>query len=144
MSDVRCVHLQSREESRAEEDEEVDVEGEEEEDVNIEGEDEEEVDIEGEEEGGVDSEGGDFGSMPTEEQLPGMQRSKPDRYANIPVASEITMAAAQSQLHPVYLTQMLMRVCTCFLSQCKAAVLVVWQTQMMQAAFCNMPGRLDA
>ncbi|KAL0045252.1 hypothetical protein WJX82_001839 [Trebouxia sp. C0006] len=69
----------SIQENGGEEDENVDIEGEEEEDVNIEGEDEEEVDIEGEEEGGVDSEGGDFGSMPTEEQLPGMQRSKPDR-----------------------------------------------------------------
>ncbi len=84
----------SIQENGGEEDEKVDIEGEEEEDVNIEGEDEEEVDIEGEEEGGVDSEGGDFGSMPTEEQLPGMQRSKPDRCVNIPAASVITMTAA--------------------------------------------------
>ncbi len=87
----------SVQEDGGEEEEEVDIEGEEEEDVNIEGEDEEEVDIqeeEGEEEGGVDSEGGDFGSMPTEEQLPGMQRSKPDRYVNIIAASVITMTAA--------------------------------------------------
>ena len=93
------MHLQSGasiQETGAEEDEQVDIEGEEEEDVNVEGEDEEEVDIEGEEEGGVDSEGGDFGSMPTEEQLPGMQRSKPDRYAKIAVASEITLTVAQS------------------------------------------------
>ncbi len=84
----------SVQEDGGEEEEEVDIEGEEEEDVNIEGENEEEVDIQGEEEGGVDSEGGDFGSMPTEEQLPGMQRSKPDRYVNIIAASVITMTAA--------------------------------------------------
>ncbi|KAA6430018.1 MAG: hypothetical protein FRX49_00449 [Trebouxia sp. A1-2] len=69
----------SIQETGGEEDEEVDIEAEEEEDVNIEREDEDEVDIEGGEAGGVDSEGGGFGSMPTEEQLPGMQRSKPDR-----------------------------------------------------------------
>ncbi len=34
-------------------------------------------DAEGDREG--DSEGGDFGSMPTEEQLPGMQKSKPNK-----------------------------------------------------------------
>ncbi len=99
VDDVSCVHLQSGasvQENGGEEDQEVDIEGEEEEDVTIEGNDEEEVEIEGEEEGGVDSEGGDFGSMPTEEQLPGMQRSKPDRYVNIPGASVITMTVAQS------------------------------------------------
>ncbi|DBA75127.1 hypothetical protein WJX77_008338 [Trebouxia sp. C0004] len=69
----------SHQENGGDEDEEVDIEGEEEEDGNVGGEDEEEVDIEGEDKGGVDSEGGGFGSMPTEEQLPGMQRSKPDR-----------------------------------------------------------------
>jgi hypothetical protein len=91
---VRLQSGASVQEDGGEEEEEVDIEGEEEEDVNIEGENEEEVDIQGEEEGGVDSEGGDFGSMPTEEQLPGMQRSKPDRYVNIIAASVITMTAA--------------------------------------------------
>ena len=93
------MHLQSGAsvQENGGEDEEEDIEGEEEEDLNIEGEDEEEVDIEGEEEGGLDSEGDGFGSMPTEEQLPGMQRSKADRYAKIAMASVITMVAAQSQ-----------------------------------------------
>lgn len=94
------MHLQSGASIRgngAEEDEEEEIEGEEEEEVNIEGEDEEEVDIEREDEGGVDSEGGGFGSMPTEEQLPGMQRSKPIKYVKSAVASVITMTAAQSQ-----------------------------------------------
>lgn len=47
-------------------------------------EEEEEVDIEAVDDNGEEeSEGADFGSMPTEEQLPGMQKSKPDKYAKL-------------------------------------------------------------
>lgn len=46
-------------------------------------EEEEEVDIEAVDGDGEESEGADFGSMPTEEQLPGMQKSKPDKYAKL-------------------------------------------------------------
>lgn len=144
------MHLQSGasiQETGGEEDEEVDIEAEEEEDVNIEREDEDEVDIEGGEAGGVDSEGGGFGSMPTEEQLPGMQRSKPDRYAKHSCGishHHDCCTKSEASCKPVDLTHTLMHVCTCCLSRCKAALLVTWQTQVMQAAFCDMLCRMDA
>ena len=47
-------------------------------------EEEEEVDIEAVDgDGEEESEGADLGSMPTEEQLPGMQKPKPDKYAKL-------------------------------------------------------------